>query len=222
MHQDKRFRFMVTLLVCLAPLNAAAEHNSHIEDTPPIVVLELSGPLKTQDQALQAFSVHSSNTMDWEARYIKGLTRAKRGTTIGMIGLVGASVGLAVAVSGVSGQSMESVLTGGTMVLGGAGAAWLGGAVAQSGTSVSHRALADARLVPKTCGSCIFSWVLLAPPIAIFGGLPISYAVSAAERDYLKNTYDNYRNGGSRYQPTLKFTPIATRSGAGLGLSGTF
>ena len=100
MHKDKRFRFMVTLLVCLAPLNAAAEPNSNIEDNPPIVVLELSGPLKAQEQALQAFSVHSSNTMDWEARYTKGLTRAKRGTTIGIIGLVGASVGVAVAVGG--------------------------------------------------------------------------------------------------------------------------
>ena len=133
-------------------------------------------------------------------------------------------VGFAVVGTTLSGHGeldYGGIMAGGAMVIGGSGAMWVGGAVTQSGTSTAHRALADKRLVPRGCASCTISWMMLAPPIVIIG-LPISYIISATERASLRKAYSNYRYGSGRYQPSLRLTPIATRTGTGLGIAGTF
>jgi hypothetical protein len=220
------FALFQTLLLGVGSLNALAESPSGA------TVLDLSGPLSTHEQPLHAYSARSSSTNDWEARYRSGLKVAQKGTSIGKTGAKVMGAGLVLSVVGIyvgfsGGNFNENPLFIGGLALtgGGAAAAYWGAAQAAYGTTVAHRALARKGIVHPFCGSCVLTFVALAPiPITVWAGVPLSYMFSDAKRHSLDNKYWAYRKGTarSRVQPTLRLSPIATRSGPGLGLAGEF
>jgi hypothetical protein len=120
----------------------------------------------------------------------------------------------------------NSLLVGGVALTGGGAAAvYLGAAQAAYGTAVAHRALASGGAIPPFCGSCVLTFVALTPiPMTVWATVPISYLISSAKRNSLRREYWAYtkRTTRLRVQPTLRISPIATRSGPGLGLAGEF
>ena len=161
-------------------------------------------------------------------KFVAGLNTAKTGTSIRKVGwlifvpgLVVTGIGVATYFSGGEG----ALYLGGGMLAAGGLTIYTGTAGSAYGTSVAHRALAKAGAIPQLCIHCLVSWAALVPhPYTVWITVPLSISISKSHRKWLVGAYQNYRNGQSRsqYLPTLRISPIATRSGPGLGLAGEF
>jgi hypothetical protein len=177
----------------------------------------------------------SSLTLTTKRRFVSGLNTAKKGTSIGKAGAIVMVPGLLMSLAGIEvgfasggagGFDLNPLLVGGVALTGGGAAAvYLGAAQAAYGTAVAHRALASGGAIPPFCGSCVLTFVALTPiPMTVWATVPISYLISYAKRNSLRSKYWAYtkRTTRLRVQPTLRISPIATRSGPGLGLAGEF
>ncbi len=154
--------------------------------------------------------------VDWNARYHAGQKLGNLGKNMGWLGLVSIFGGLAMfdlkVVEG-HGDIGAAVAVSGLLVV------WAGSGVAAYGTSTEHKALVQMGAVPSGCLGCIGAWVgAIYPPILGWG---ISYVVSGAQRRADERTY---RALGGETEDTVSFriSPMATPSGLGFGLNGSF
>jgi hypothetical protein len=155
-------------------------------------------------------------SVDWNARYHAGQKLGDVGKNMGWLGLASVIGGLAMfdldAVEG-NKDIGAAVAVSGLMLT------WAGAGVAAYGTSTEHRALVQMGAAPSGCLGCVGAWVAaIYPPILGWG---ISYVVSGAQRRADERTY---RAFGGETEDTVSFriSPMATPSGLGFGLNGTF
>jgi hypothetical protein len=154
--------------------------------------------------------------VDWNARYHAGQKLADVGKNMGWLGLASIFGGLAMLeMNSVEGNKelAAPIAVSGLLVV------WAGSGVAAYGTSKEHKALVQMGAVPSGCLGCVGAWVAaIYPPVLGWG---ISYVVSGAQRRADERTY---RALGGESDDTVSFqiSPMATPSGLGFGLNGSF
>jgi hypothetical protein len=199
---------------------ATDEVQSHLSESPPMGTTHM--PCDLSDPKTHTFTQSKSGSrnrkQDWTVRYYNGLSIANTGTTMGYIGATTIVGGLTFWLI------HDSIYSyGATIAALGALTTWAGAGVAQYGTSKSHGALIEGKVINKVCSGCIVSWAALTPyPITVIGGVPASYLISGAHRNRLALKYAAHRRDRSKTQTTIKLTPVATRLGLGLGMAGEF
>ena len=151
----------------------------------------------------------------WRAQYHSGRELSKKGFVMG-------GVGAGLVAGGVLLTSLDTSYGGGFVIgtlatVGGLGTIWAGSGVTAAGTYRTHSALAKGGLVSPVCVGCIGAWATAVYPLTV----PVSYLISFSKRLMLVDTYNGARQSNAR-SSGVKVSPVLTRFGPGLGLTGAF
>jgi hypothetical protein len=149
----------------------------------------------------------------WDFDYQQGVRTSRTGMRLGTVGLVGVLAGVGILIAGVSTNNMNIGdpvhLSGIALAVVGGGVAMVGGPVAALGVTQSHRALVQGGQADRGCGTCVVAVILSIPNPMELLTLPLSYAMTSAQRNANVIRYHRYKGWSS---PSVRISP----SGAGL------